>query len=112
MTLRSKSLGAFAEDCHSGSRHRQGNSAWLLYAGHLTLHHPKLRNRGIKPAACTFDTDVFVADARKWRIANVTDQLIAWVNMSTRYCSVKITLGRLTELAGYFSLELLRHWLH
>ncbi|KAK3873115.1 hypothetical protein Pcinc_016900 [Petrolisthes cinctipes] len=83
VTLMSKSLGAFADDCHSSTRHRQGSSAGPLYVGHLNLHHPKLRSRGIKPAACTFDTDVFVADTRKWRTANVTDQLIAWVNTST-----------------------------
>lgn len=75
-------LGAFSEDCTSVSK--RFNMAKPRYSTHINLQHPKLKGNKIKPMACTFNTNVFVANMTKWKVENVTMQLMDWVMSSSR----------------------------
>ncbi|XP_027224901.2 glycosyltransferase 8 domain-containing protein 1 [Penaeus vannamei] len=75
-------LGAFSEDCTSMSK--RFNMAKPRYSTHINLQHPKLKGNKIKPMACTFNTNVFVANMTKWKAENVTMQLLDWVMSSSR----------------------------
>ncbi|KAK8749149.1 hypothetical protein OTU49_015700 [Cherax quadricarinatus] len=78
--IRSSHLGAFSEECNSGSK--RFNLAKPRYSTHINLQHPKLRGFKIKPKSCTFNTDVFVADMNVWKSSNVSLLLMDWVNSS------------------------------
>lgn len=78
--VRSSHFGAFSEDCASGSK--QASLAKPRYSAHINFQHPKLKGVKIKPKACTFNTDVFVANLSVWKSSGVSFQLMDWVNSS------------------------------
>lgn len=72
--------GLFSEDCNPASKRISYSKPF--YSAHVNLKHPKISSSAIKPGACTFNTDVFVANMTVWKKEKIFSQLQQWVNIS------------------------------
>lgn len=88
-------LGAFSDDCQSGSVPKVGAfHGETRYGTRLNLKQPTVANFEINPLTCTFSTGVFViSDVHTWRKEKVSEKMYELIHSHERYSHNRHTLG-------------------
>ena len=81
-----KDLGAFSDDCHTGSVSKMvASRGETRYASRLNFKQPNIAKLNLNPLTCTFNTGVFViSDVDSWRKEKVSDEILDLVHSHER----------------------------
>lgn len=57
----------------------------MTYGEYLNYKNPHVKNTKIPESTCKINSGVLVFDVGRWKRWNITDELMYWTELNTRY---------------------------